>query len=129
MLGLLTRNIKTRKGAEFSIAGLVSATNLSTANNTISIITVGSLAKEIADEYEIDNRKSASILDLFSCSVQGLVPYGAQMLIASEFAKVSSVELMPFAFYPILTAIFGILAIVFNYPKLTHKQPAKKQIA
>ncbi|SCC57684.1 Na+/H+ antiporter NhaC [Priestia flexa] len=129
LLGLLTRNIKTRKGAEFSIAGLVSATNLSTANNTISIITVGSLAKEIADEYEIDNRKSASILDLFSCSVQGLVPYGAQMLIASEFAKVSSVELMPFAFYPILTAIFGILAIVFNYPKLTHKQPAKKQIA
>ncbi|TYR80723.1 Na+/H+ antiporter NhaC family protein [Priestia megaterium] len=129
LLNVLTRNIKSRKGAEFSIAGLVSATNLSTANNTISIITVGPLAKEIADEYGIDKRKSASLLDLFSCSVQGIVPYGAQMLIAAEFAKVSSVELMPFAFYPILTAVFGILAILFNFPKLSTKTEAEKQAA
>nr|WP_239583529.1 Na+/H+ antiporter NhaC family protein [Metabacillus iocasae] len=126
ILNAMTKNITSKKGAEFGIAGLVSATNLSTANNTISIITTGPLAKNIADEYNIDKRKSASLLDIFSCSVQGLIPYGAQMLIAAEFAGVSPISIIPYAFYPILIAVFGIIAILINFPRFnTRKQHSR----
>lgn len=129
LLNLLTRRIQTKKGGEFSIAGLVSLTNLATANNTISIITAGPLAKEISDKYSIDNRKSASLLDLFSCSVQGLIPYGAQMLLAAGFAKVSPIEVIPFTFYPMLTAVCGIIAIVIGFPRLNKKSKSSKEAA
>lgn len=129
LLNLLTRRIQTKKGGEFSIAGLVSLTNLATANNTISIITAGPLAKEISDKYSIDNRKSASLLDLFSCSVQGLIPYGAQMLLAAGFAKVSPIEIIPFTFYPMLTAVCGIIAIVIGFPRLNKKSKSSKEDA
>ncbi len=129
LLNLLTRRIQTKKGGEFSIAGLVSLTNLATANNTISIITAGPLAKEISDKYSIDNRKSASLLDLFSCSVQGLIPYGAQMLLAAGFAKVSPIEIIPFTFYPMLTAVCGIIAIVIGFPRLNKKSKSSKEAA
>lgn len=129
LLNLLTRRIQTKKGGEFSIAGLVSLTNLATANNTISIITAGPLAKEISDKYSIDNRKSASLLDLFSCSVQGLIPYGAQMLLAAGFAKVSPIEIIPFTFYPMLTAVCGIIAIVIGFPRLKKKSKSSKEAA
>lgn len=129
LLNLLTRRIQTKKGGEFSIAGLVSLTNLATANNTISIITAGPLAKEISDKYSIDNRKSASLLDLFSCSVQGLIPYGAQMLLAAGFAKVSPIEIIPFTFYPMLTAVCGIIAIVVGFPRLNKKSKTSKEAA
>jgi Na+/H+ antiporter NhaC len=129
LLNLLTRRIQTKKGGEFSIAGLVSLTNLATANNTISIITAGPLAKEISDKYSIDNRKSASLLDLFSCSVQGLIPYGAQMLLAAGFAKVSPIEIIPFTFYPMLTAVCGIIAIVVGFPRLNKKSKSSKEAA
>lgn len=129
LLNLLTRRIQTKKGGEFSIAGLVSLTNLATANNTISIITAGPLAKEISDKYLIDNRKSASLLDLFSCSVQGLIPYGAQMLLAAGFAKVSPIEIIPFTFYPMLTAVCGIIAIVIGFPRLNKKSKSSKEAA
>jgi Na+/H+ antiporter NhaC len=126
LLNLLTRNIRSKKGAEFSIAGLVSMTNLCTANNTIAIIFAGPLAKNISDQYKIDPRKSASLLDLFSCSVQGLLPYGAQMLTAAGFAALSPLELLPFAFYPILVAVCGIIAIVIGFPRFS-SQTEKKQ--
>lgn len=129
LLNLLTRRIQTKKGGEFSIAGLVSLTNLATANNTISIITAGPLAKEISDKYSIDNRKSASLLDLFSCSVQGLIPYGAQMLLAAGFAKVSPIEIIPFTFYPMLTAVCGIITIVIGFPRLNKKSKSSKEAA
>lgn len=129
LLNLLTRRIQTKKGGEFSIAGLVSLTNLATANNTISIITAGPLAKEISDKYSIDNRKSASLLDLFSCSIQGLIPYGAQMLLAAGFAKVSPIEIIPFTFYPMLTAVCGIIAIVIGFPRLNKKSKSSKEAA
>ncbi len=129
LLNLLTRRIQTKKGGEFSIAGLVSLTNLATANNTISIITAGPLAKEISDKYSIDNRKSASLLDLFSCSVQGLIPYGAQMLLAAGFAKVSPIEIIPFTFYPMLTAVCGVIAIVIGFPRLNKKSKSSKEAA
>lgn len=117
ILNKLTNKVQTKKGAEFSIAGLVGTTNLATANNTIAILTTGPLAKTIADRYHIDSRKSASILDIFSCTIQGIIPYGAQMLTAATLAEVSPTDLIPFAFYPILIAIFGIIAIAINFPR------------
>ncbi|GGE63663.1 Na+/H+ antiporter NhaC family protein [Priestia taiwanensis] len=126
LLNLLTRNIRSKKGAEFSIAGLVGLTNMCTANNTIAIIFAGPLAKNISNQYEIDPRKSASILDLFACSVQGLIPYGAQMLTAAGFAALSPLELLPYAFYPILVAVCGIVAIVIGFPRFSPKT-AKKE--
>ncbi|MFP7253012.1 Na+/H+ antiporter NhaC family protein [Terribacillus goriensis] len=117
ILHLATRRIKTKKGAEFSIAGLVSLTDVSTANNTISILITGPLAKNIANEYGIEPRKSASILDLFSCSIQGLLPYGAQLLTAATVAGISPISIIPYSFYPILVGICGIIAILIGYPK------------
>ncbi|SCN33671.1 Na+ antiporter NhaC [Bacillus cytotoxicus] len=119
LMNTLTRNIRSKKGAEFGIAGLVSMTNICTANNTISIIFTGPLAKNIADQYEIDPRKSASVLDVFSCCVQGLVPYGAQMLTAAGFAALSPVELLPYAFYPILVGLCGVVSILIDFPRFS----------
>ncbi|MEY8749692.1 Na+/H+ antiporter NhaC family protein [Alkalicoccobacillus gibsonii] len=117
LLQLATRRIKSRKGAEFSIAGLISLTDLSTANNTIAILITGPLAKNIAVEYGIEPRKSASILDLFSCTIQGLLPYGAQFLAAATIAGISPISIMPYSIYPILIGICGIIAILIGYPK------------
>ncbi|WP_057759958.1 Na+/H+ antiporter NhaC family protein [Cytobacillus praedii] len=116
LLHIVTRNIKSKKGAEFGIAGLVGLTDLSTANNTISILIAGPLAKNIADQYEIDPRKSASLLDIFSCCVQGLIPYGAQILVAAGVASISPVSILPFSYYPILIGICGAVAILIGYP-------------
>ncbi len=116
LLHIVTRNIKSKKGAEFGIAGLVGLTDLSTANNTISILIAGPLAKNIADQYEIDPRKSASLLDIFSCCVQGLIPYGAQILVAAGVASISPVSILPFSYYPILIGICGVVAILIGYP-------------
>jgi Na+/H+ antiporter NhaC len=122
ILHLVTWNIKSKKGAEFGIAGLVSLTDLSTANNTISIMIAGPLAKNIADKYDIDPRRSASLLDVFSCSIQGLIPYGAQMLVAAGIASISPVSILAYSFYPILIGICGVLAILTGFPKLTIKR-------
>ena len=113
----LTRCIKGKKGAEFSIASLVSIANLCTANNTVAILTVGKLSKDIADRYGVDNRKSASLLDTFSCFVQGFIPYGAQMLIASGLASVSPVRIIPYLFYTFIVGTFAALSIFLRYPK------------
>lgn len=117
ILEAMTKRISSKRGAEYAIAGLVSTTNLATANNTISIIAAGPLAKDMADKYEIDKRKSASLLDIFSCSIQGLIPYGAQMLTAAQFAKISPADILPFSYYPFLIAVMGIAAIIIGYPK------------
>ncbi|MGE7271965.1 Na+/H+ antiporter NhaC family protein [Brevibacillus panacihumi] len=116
LLHLATRRITSKKGAEFGIAGLVGLTNVSTANNTIAILIAGPLAKNIADQYGIEPRKSASILDLFSCSIQGLLPYGAQFLAAASVAGISPVSILPYSYYPILIGICGIIAILIGYP-------------
>ena len=89
-------------------------TNLAAANNTISIIAAGPIAKNIADKFSIDNRKSASILDIFSCMIQGLIPYGAQLLSAGKFGNISPVSILPYSFYPVLIGICGIAAIIFD---------------
>lgn len=113
----MTRNIKSKRSAEFSIAGLVSFTNLCTANNTIALIISGPIAKNINDKFELDNRKIASLLDTFSCFVQGLIPYGAQLLIAAGLAKVSAMEIVPYLYYPFLIGLAATASIVFRYPR------------
>lgn len=117
----LTSRIQRRAGAEWSIAGLVSATNVATANNTISILVAGPLAANIADDYDIERKKSASVLDIFSCGVQGLLPYGAQLLIAAELTNTASPALVPYMFYPFLLFICGGLAIAFNFPRFKNR--------
>lgn len=121
LLHLLTSRIKSRKGAEFAIASLVSLVDMCTANNTIAIVVAGPLAKDIADEYEIDPRRSASLLDIFSSCWQGLIPYGAQLLGAAGLAAISPFEIMPYVHYPMLMGIFGLLAIMFGFPKINKK--------
>ena len=117
LLYFLTNKIKTKKGAELGIAGLVSAADISTANNTISIIVTGPLAKNIADQYGIEPRKSASILDIFASTMQGLLPYGGQLLASAGLAAISPVAIMGYSIYPILLGISGLIAILIGFPK------------
>ena len=119
LIRLMTRKINGKRGAEFSIAGLVCLANLCTANNTIAIITAGDIAKGITQRFGLDPRKVASILDTFSCLVQGFIPYGAQLLMAAGLAKISSVEIIGHLYYPFTMGLFAILSIVFRYPKAT----------
>lgn len=113
----LTSRIRSSKGAEMSIAGLVSFADLCTANNTIALIMSGPIAKDIADRFHVDPRRSASILDIFSCVVQGIIPYGAQLLMAAGLSNVSPIEIMQCLYYPYLLGIGALLAIVFQYPR------------
>lgn len=113
----LTRHVNSKRLAEFCIAGLVCLANLCTANNTIAIITTGPIARNIAGRFGVDKRKSASILDTFSCFVQGIIPYGAQMLIAAELAGISPLSIIRYLYYPILIGICGLIAILLRYPR------------
>ena len=113
----MTGHIKGKRGAELSIGALVSLANLCTANNTIAIITTGGIAKDIAEKYKLDPRKIASILDTFSCFVQGMIPYGAQILMASGLAGISTIAILEFMYYPFALGIFAILAILFRFPR------------
>lgn len=117
LLKLLTAYIRTKRAAELSIAALVSMINLCTANNTVAIITVGPLANDIAERYGVDKRKSASILDTFSCFTQGLIPYGAQMLMAAGLAALNPIDIMPHLYYPFLMGLCALFSILLRYPK------------
>lgn len=113
----LTRNIKTSRGGEFCIAALTCLVNICTANNTIAIITVGPIVKDIAKRFHIDPRKSASILDTASCFTQGLLPYGAQVLIAAGLSNVNPIAIIPHLYYPMLIGVALLLSILFRYPR------------
>ena len=117
LLNSIKSRIKTKKGAEFGIAALVSVVDLCTANNTIAIVMAGPLAKDIAEEFNIAPKRTASLLDIFSSCWQGMIPYGAQILSAAGLAAVSPMELLPFIFYPMLMGLCGLLAIAFEFPK------------
>ena len=117
LISLLTRHVSNKRGAELSIAALVSVVNVCTANNTVAILTVGGIAKHIGDRFGLDNRKCASILDTFSCFTQGLIPYGAQILMAAGLANLNPVTILPYLYYPFAIGITSILAILFRYPK------------
>ena len=117
LISLLTRHVSSKRGAELSIAALVSVVNVCTANNTVAILTVGGIAKHIGDRFGLDNRKCASILDTFSCFTQGLIPYGAQILMAAGLAQLNPVTILPYLYYPFVVGITAILAILFRYPR------------
>ena len=113
----LTRNIKGTRGGEMSIAALTCLVNICTANNTVAIITTGPIAKDVAKRFGIDPRKSASILDTASCFTQGMLPYGAQVLIAAGLSGLNPIVIIPHLFYPMLIGIALVLAILFRYPR------------
>ena len=113
----LTSHVNGKRGAEASIAALVSLVNLCTANNTVAILTVGNIARKISEKYRVDPRKAASILDTFSCTVQGLIPYGVQMLLAAGLAHVGPMQIIPYLYYPMAIGVVAIGAILFRLPK------------
>lgn len=117
IISLLTRRVKGKRGAELSIALLVSFINCCTANNTVAIITVGDISRQISEKYGVDNRKSASILDTMSCCTQGLIPYGAQLLMASGLAGINTVSIIPYLYYPFSIGLCMLLAILLRYPR------------
>ena len=117
IIRLLTRRVSSKRGAELSIAALVSFVDVCTANNTVAILTVGSISKQIGDRYGVDNKKCASILDTFSCTIQGLIPYGAQMLIAAGLASINPIAILPYLYYPLVLGIVALLSIFLRYPK------------
>ncbi len=113
----MTRHVHGKRGAELSIGALVAMVDVCTANNTVAIITVGGIAKQIGDKYGVDNKKAASILDTFSCAVQGLIPYGAQLLMAAGLAALNPVNIIPYLYYPMAIGIAALLSILLRYPR------------
>ena len=113
----MTLHIQGKRGAELAIGALVAIVDVCTANNTVSILTVGGIAKQIGDKYGVDNRKCASILDTYSCMMQGLIPYGAQLLMAAGLAKINPISIVPYLIYPIAICIAATLSILLRYPR------------
>lgn len=117
IINKITAHVNSKRGAELSIAALVSMVNICTANNTVAILTVGNISKKIGDRFGVDNRKAASTLDTFSCMVQGLIPYGVQMLLAAGLANLSPMDILPYLYYPLAIGVAALLAILLRYPK------------
>lgn len=113
----MTRKIKGKRGAELSIAALVSLANICTANNTIAIITSGRIARDITRKFGLDPRKTASILDTFSCLIQGFIPYGAQILMAAGLAGISTITIISHLYYPFVMGFCALMAIIFRLPR------------
>lgn len=114
-------HVNSQRSAELSIAVLVSLVDLCTANNTVAIITVSGIARDISRKFSLDPKRVASILDTFSCTMQGIIPYGAQLLMAAGLAKCSPVSLMPYLYYPVTLGLFALLAILFRKGKPREK--------
>lgn len=117
IISKITAHVNSKRGAELSIAALVSMVNICTANNTVAILTVGNISKKIGDKFGVDNRKAASILDTFSCTIQGLIPYGVQMLLAAGLSGLSPLDIIPYLYYPMAIGLAALLAILFRYPR------------
>ena len=117
ILNLIRSKINSKKGAEFGIAGLTLLVDCCTANNTVAIVMAGPIAKEISDEFGVDPKRSASLLDIFASVGQGMIPYGAQLLSAATLTGLTPYAIMPYLFYPVLMAISAILFIAFKKEK------------
>jgi Na+/H+ antiporter NhaC len=117
----ITKRISSKKGAEYGTAVLVSALDIATANNTIAIVSIGPIAKDLGEKYDLDPRRTASLLDIFSCGFQGIIPYGGQLLVAASLTGLSPLALTPYCWYPMLILIFGVLAIATGLPKFKDK--------
>lgn len=111
------KNFKSKRGAEFGIATLVSLVDICTANNTVAIVTVGPIAKDISDEFDLEPKRVAGIMDMFSCVFQGIIPYGAQLISAAGLAVISPFGIMKYLFYPYLMGICAIIAIYWHWRK------------
>ena len=118
VLNLIHKNIKSEKGAELGIAGLSLVVDACTANNTVAIVMAGPIAKEISDEFQVDPKRSASLLDIFSSVGQGLIPYGAQLLSAATLTGLTPFDIMPYLYYPILMAVSAVLFILLRKRKV-----------
>jgi Na+/H+ antiporter NhaC len=116
LVQLITSKVRTRKGAELSICATVAISNIITANNTVAILSIGDIAKNIAKRFDIDPRRTASLLDITSCTIQGLIPYGAQLLMASGIAGISALSILPYLYYPMLIGVTVLATILL--PKL-----------
>jgi len=114
IINALSRGIRGKRGAEAAIAGIVSLADLCTANNTVAIITTGGIAHDISQRFGVSPKKTASLLDTFSCLVQGLIPYGAQLLMASGLAAISPAAIIPYLYYPFLMGLCAVVSIVFD---------------
>ena len=117
IISKITVHVNSKRGAELSIAALVSMVNICTANNTVAILTVGNISKKIGDKFGVDNRKAASILDTFSCTIQGVIPYGVQMLLAAGLSGLSPLDIIPYLYYPMAIGLAALFAILFRYPR------------
>lgn len=112
MIDVITRRVKSRAGAEWSICALAAFANVCTANNTIAILSVGDIARRVAEQFDIDPRRSASLLDTTTCCIQGILPYGAQLLMASGLASISAISIVPYLFYPTLLGLSVMVTII-----------------
>lgn len=121
IISRLTSRLNSRRGAELSIASLVLFADLCTANNTVAIISVGSIAREIGQRFGIAPRRVASLLDTFSCFMQGLIPYGAQLLMAAGLAAISPVEIIGYLYYPMVMGACALVAIIIQRPRYADK--------
>ena len=117
LINRLTRHVHGRRGAELTIGSMAILTDICTANNTVAILTVGPIAHQIAQRFGVDPRKSASLLDTFSCLAQACIPYGAQLLMAASLAALSPVEIIPYLYYPFCMGACALLAILLRYPR------------
>ena len=113
ILNLIKSNINGRRGAEFGIALLALFVDACTANNTVAIVMTGPIAKEISEEFDVDPRRSASLLDMFTSVGQGIIPYGAQLLSAATLTGLTPLQIIPNLYYPLLMGVCGVLAIIF----------------
>ena len=117
LLRAMTKIIRGKRSAEFGIALLVVVAGACTAVNTIAILSVSGIAKELSAKYGLDNRKVASILDTFACAIQGLIPYGAHLLVGASLAGITSLALMPYLYYPMLIGVAATIAIILRLPR------------
>lgn len=114
ILALIKSRIRGKRGAEAGIALLALLVDLCTANNTVAIVMTGPIAKEISDEFGVDPKRSASLLDMFTSVGQGLIPYGAQLLSAATLTGLTPFDMLPYLVYPVLMAVCGIAAILLS---------------
>ncbi len=117
IISRLTARIRTRRGAEAAIASIVMFADVCTANNTVAILSSGSIARNIAERFGISPRRTASLLDTFSCFMQGILPYGAQLLMAAGLASVSPVDIISYLYYPMITGLCAVVAIILQRPR------------
>ena len=117
IINLVKTSVKSQKGAQLGIAVMAGATDMATANNTVAIVIAGPIAKEISDEFDLSPKRVAALLDISTSSIQGIIPYGAQVLTAAGLAKISPIEAMPYLYYPLLMLISIVLVILFGKNK------------